>query len=403
MPIFCGEIIKVKCVKELTLIGGKGGLFRILRWTNISRFDEAVMWGQKGELIFIVDDIIEKKQEDILNFMKIINEKEIAGLVICDTSFKVQKDLDYLISLSNTHNMPLFKVPSIDFIEKLIRKICNFIIIKHIDLKNKQNILEDILFSDDILNDNIEKRLKYYGYDLKKDLCTIVIADIDNFEEFILTNQLKNESEILKIKDVFETIIEEKLLDFKTNVVYMFRSDSIVMLVPYGNDDINKAFLDDIRNNVENRIKGLTVSVGRGNPYSKIKDFKKSFIEAEQALKIYKILNSTNITCNYSDVGVFSIISKVSDKNELESFYKVNLEKLVEFDRINKTDLLSTLGTFFCKNCNIVKTAESLYLHRNTLRSRFKKIEEILEIDLENTSDKFNIYMSLLIYEFLKV
>ena len=58
-------------------------------------------------------------------------------------------------------------------------------------------------------------------------------------------------------------------------------------------------------------------------------------------------------------------------------------------------ELRKTLETYVFCNSSISKTAESLYLHRNTIKYRLKKCEEILETDLSDVSNCFQIQLAL--------
>ena len=46
---------------------------------------------------------------------------------------------------------------------------------------------------------------------------------------------------------------------------------------------------------------------------------------------------------------------------------------------------------------NVGKTAEALYIHRNSLQYRLKKIEEILEVDLEDSMEYLDIVNCILV------
>jgi len=47
-----------------------------------------------------------------------------------------------------------------------------------------------------------------------------------------------------------------------------------------------------------------------------------------------------------------------------------NIGELVEADRKDNSELLKTLHHYLNNNCNLLKTSESLFIHRN--RDRFK-------------------------------
>jgi DNA-binding PucR family transcriptional regulator len=56
----------------------------------------------------------------------------------------------------------------------------------------------------------------------------------------------------------------------------------------------------------------------------------------------------------------------------------VMLEPLIEEDRRGRAALLQTLHTYVACSLSVHRTAEQLFVHRNTVRSRLRRIEELL-------------------------
>ena len=56
--------------------------------------------------------------------------------------------------------------------------------------------------------------------------------------------------------------------------------------------------------------------------------------------------------------------------------------KLAEYDAQRGAQLLATLEEFLRRRGNISATAETLYVHPNTLRQRLRRIQEISGLDL---------------------
>jgi purine catabolism regulator len=81
--------------------------------------------------------------------------------------------------------------------------------------------------------------------------------------------------------------------------------------------------------------------------------------------------------------------------NELDEFYKQTLAKLVEYDANHNTQLVSTLEAFFAHHGNASQTAESLYLHRNSLLYRLERIREISGLNLDDADDRFSLQLAL--------
>lgn len=57
--------------------------------------------------------------------------------------------------------------------------------------------------------------------------------------------------------------------------------------------------------------------------------------------------------------------------------------------------LVKTLSMFFAQNCDLAQTCAELHIHRNTLRYRLEKIEQITSLKINNLDDKIQLYLAL--------
>lgn len=70
-------------------------------------------------------------------------------------------------------------------------------------------------------------------------------------------------------------------------------------------------------------------------------------------------------------------------------------DMLYHYDSEHNTNYCETLLAYLVCERNAVATAEKLFLHRNTLRNRLSKIDEIIETDLENVDERMHLMISL--------
>ena len=67
---------------------------------------------------------------------------------------------------------------------------------------------------------------------------------------------------------------------------------------------------------------------------------------------------------------------------------------VARYDKDNQTNLLDVLYHYCLNNSNIVQTAKSTYMHRNTVSSKIAKIHEIIQADLSNVQTQQRIIFS---------
>jgi DNA-binding PucR family transcriptional regulator len=99
--------------------------------------------------------------------------------------------------------------------------------------------------------------------------------------------------------------------------------------------------------------------------------------------------------------GRFRLLKGQSDES-LQSLCERLVVPLVEHDRQHHTSLLPTLRTFFDNRLSAHHTADALFIHRNTLGKRLHRIEELLDVDLAQIDDVFELYLALRAAELLE-
>ena len=93
------------------------------------------------------------------------------------------------------------------------------------------------------------------------------------------------------------------------------------------------------------------------------------------ALDLCDTLRPTQRISDYQQLGFIKLLSAVSDPALLNDFMHDTLGCLIEPGRKAPWLLLETLETLLQENGNVVRAADRLGLHRNTLHQRIQRIE----------------------------
>ncbi len=91
------------------------------------------------------------------------------------------------------------------------------------------------------------------------------------------------------------------------------------------------------------------------------------------------------------------------DTECLKEFCCRTLGSLIEYDKNNNGELLSTLRQLLDSSFNWKATAHSLFIHINTLYYRVNKIQELLELDLSRMDTRVNLYTAVKIWDTLNL
>lgn len=77
-----------------------------------------------------------------------------------------------------------------------------------------------------------------------------------------------------------------------------------------------------------------------------------------------------------------------------------SLARLLELDRRRGTELFRTLETFLERQGNVRRSAELLFVHRNTLRQRLRRIAEIVGVDPTDPDTWFDLQLAVRLIRF---
>jgi len=178
------------------------------------------------------------------------------------------------------------------------------------------------------------------------------------------------------------------------------RSDSIIGLVSYIDDEEKeevRSVLERIRNEIRIKNKGLEVTIGIGRARKGIEELKESYEEAAQSVKILRLVTSNSKVAFLEEQGAFCVLSELKNSEPLGRYFNNTIGRIEAYDRQNNTELLNTLEQYFKCGQNVRETSEVMYLHRNSITYRIKKIEEISERKLNSQDDNFQMQLAILL------
>ncbi len=254
-------------------------------------------------------------------------------------------------------------------------------------------------FLDDLLNGtfrspkSVVDRAAHLGYDLSGPQ-QLLIVDVDDFSK-VVNKYSGDEKMLLSFKKRLLNVISQALQRNRIRCLMAGKSDSIVIVLPAeGQGDGKRSEVDRIaewiRTGIARELPEVTVLTVVGSVCPSVIDFTKSYEESRKALDIAKGLGMKNRTVTLDELGAYWILFQVRDKSELQLFVRRTLGPLLDYDAQHTTQLVPTLAAFLQNNCCIQSTAQTLFVHTNTLTYRLKRIQEICKIDLANPEHRLS-------------
>lgn len=250
----------------------------------------------------------------------------------------------------------------------------------------KEAFIFDLLYGNIDSNEDIITRGEIWGWKLYLPH-VVIVFELDEYEQYSPDPQL-----VITLSDIIKTEIS-KLQE--APIIFKKKGEVTVILTA----DIikpteRKAYIELLVKKVlalaENMLRPRIIRVGSGRTYANANELFRSYQEAKVAMELGRIMNIRLKTPFFRDMGVARILYN-HDQQELAEFYKDALGELVRYDAEQNTDLVKTLETFLLNRCDLKLAADAIFLHPNTLRYRLKRIEEILEVDLNDFDTKLDL------------
>lgn len=170
----------------------------------------------------------------------------------------------------------------------------------------------------------------------------------------------------------------------KQNVIYnsiSFPKKDLILFQEPGRPGAFEKELETFRENLVRTVKQeyhILVS-GRAESYLKVAEADRQLGELRRLTGIPTVEEKT---LWWEQMGYEELLLQISRLPEVQSYIEERFRNLVEYDQKHGARLLWTLEELMQNNGSRKETAEKLFLHRNTMAYRVKKIEEILGCSL---------------------
>lgn len=198
----------------------------------------------------------------------------------------------------------------------------------------------------------------------------------------------------------FSALFQDELSRLSTDFVVRAKEEVAIVLCPLTEGEANpvariEAVLEDARQSALIKMPGKEASVGLGRHHPGFRGISVSYQEALQALTIVQSLLGGRRCAYFGSLTTYRLLFQLKDSPELREFYDETLGKLTEYDEKSGSDLVETLRAFFSCDGNVEKTARRLFVHRNTLAYRLRRIQQLTGLDLNKSEDSFRLQLAL--------
>ena len=400
MVIRCEELIKLKSFKNIKLISGHEGLWRSVTWPYVGQSDSVAEWVYGGELLFITGIGMKIDTDSLVNLLKECILKKLAGIVILTGEEYINEIPKELICISDEENFPVFEMPWHIKLIDVTKEISNYIVMKGVEEKKENDFLGKLLFLEDYNKEEIRDLAKYYKMKIENNFF-IGTFNINWNKKYAVEYTIRNMTTFMEsVQHTISNLCREDNIKY----ISLIHGENIIFAIGCSNKETGRKYieyLEVVHNILSKKYEQLDIYLSIGRIYESICDVKKSYRESTRALKLYKKSSLKDRIIDYSKLGIYTLLFEIDNLDEIKNYYEDTLGELIEYDLKNNSKLVDTLKEYLANNCNVNKTSQAMFLHRNTLIYRLNKIKEVLKRDLEDSMERLNLFNGIIVGNYL--
>lgn len=188
-------------------------------------------------------------------------------------------------------------------------------------------------------------------------------------------------------------LTEQLPLRNKDVAIFKLRNTNNVLLLFQTPQEDLDTFLEELAENLQKMLP-ITLRFALGGIYESVLGIGDSYLEALAALELTHQLLYPPVVQHYQQKGLSGLFDKIPQK-DIRYFCEKTLKTLAYPIDPSMIELRKTLKCFLDYNCEITKTANVLFLHRNTIKYRIKQCEEILGLSVQNPESSLTLRVAL--------
>lgn len=178
---------------------------------------------------------------------------------------------------------------------------------------------------------------------------------------------------------------------------FLYKESIVVLFGKERSSDNLELFLSPLNQSV----KDYNLTVGVSNNFGSLTQFHAAYVQAQKAIGIGRRIDKEKHLFLYEDYTYYYMMEICSNNYDLKSFCHPSILELLYRDTMDGTSHLRTLYQYLCNRNSLIKTAEDLGVHRNTIKYRISQIMEITGADLSDGLVIFTLLKSLQILIYL--
>lgn len=370
---------------NIELLAGEGGMSNLIDWFHFVEGVETTGFLEGREIIIVTGIALKEKGNTLIEIMQKALEKGASAIIVNVGRHILSIDSD-MIDFCNEHSFPLFTLPWEVYMSNVAKIIAQEV---QNNYKRKNELVSSfknaIFFPEK--QEFYSADLARYDYQVDWKYCISIIQVHDRHSSEIVPAE-----ELRRIKKYLENTLAYLA---PQTVVFRLNDALVVCFANYLEENISHMMTQLIDNLPRYCHKEYLLYVGIGRNTLSVRCINKTYNIAKKVVRLQTKLDKPYQVLSYKDLGISQLLLAMEDTEIMSEFYANKLKYLVDYDEMNQTDYCQFLEIYFEEGCRVQEVANKMYLHRNSINYKLKKIEEILACDLSDFTIRVELMVAL--------
>ena len=412
----CKDLLSLTTMSQAKVIAGLGGMEKGIRWSYKAENINFEKWVRGKELLIVSSPVTQRKNFDLYKTIeKAIELNMSCALLLIGENYVTQIDKK-VIDLAENNDFPLFTmpwdVPLLDFFEELGHAISYLDDRKDIE----DSLLAEIIFGNCINTSSIEHKCRQMGYDLgvleqvfvlhlceetsKESYNRPKYNDDEPSDECTRKNQRITNDQIRS----YAQTLKEYFSECNYPAIVSCYGDRIIGFMRNCTDDRKKIIeiFERFDKFLQNDLNEIEYTLNIGETCENISKLQKSFHETSKTNSVLEHINRKNEIVFYDEIGFYRMLMSYENTAPMQRFANEVLNPIIQYEKKAHTQLMETMWAYFECDCNLQRTADKLFSHKNTVKYRLQRVEQLTGRSFTNRYQSQELYNALMIYYFLE-
>lgn len=344
------------------------------------------------------DNIDDQLIKDVLNEINTLKEEVYKKKTIHTVKRRVQK-LPVLFSPVVQNDtifgcLVILECEELNSSEEVIlRQVRNLICITEINNmrvkeyreKIREEYIKDLLLGDDKTEEQLINEGKSLNIDAGKIKQIISFLVTKQSHE---TNDEKNWNS-LQMTDslnlIYDHICRKLESFFPTSYIEKIENHLVLMYCPQRELKKNMGFLEILSENMIENVHtefNVYLSVGASKEVSNVEEIRKAYTQSCYAIQYYRRIFGKNGFCRYNQISLLDHVFRNLDSDSVQASFNAFFEPIINFDKESNSCLLQSFFTLLECDLNAAEASRRMFVHRNTMLQRKKKIKSLYSYDI---------------------